>query len=57
MPVPGTGEAGPPAPGSSDAVALFADRARANGDAHLSNFGAFASPERRLVFDVKGLRC
>jgi uncharacterized protein (DUF2252 family) len=22
------------------------------GDAHLSNFGAFASPERRLVLDV-----
>ena len=22
------------------------------GDAHLSNFGAFASPERRMVFDV-----
>ena len=22
------------------------------GDAHLSNFGAFASPERRLVFDL-----
>src|SRR4029077_7195932 len=22
------------------------------GDAHLSNFGAFASPERQLVFDV-----
>src|SRR6266436_7823123 len=22
------------------------------GDAHLANFGAFASPERRLVFDV-----
>jgi uncharacterized protein (DUF2252 family) len=22
------------------------------GDAHLSNFGAFASPERDLVFDV-----
>ena len=22
------------------------------GDAHLSNFGGFASPERRLVFDV-----
>jgi len=22
------------------------------GDAHLSNFGAFASPERRLIFDV-----
>lgn len=25
------------------------------GDAHLSNFGAFASPERRLVFDVDDL--
>ena len=24
------------------------------GDAHLSNFGAFASPERRLVFDING---
>ena len=24
-------------------------------DAHLSNFGAFASPERRLVFDVNDL--
>ena len=22
------------------------------GDAHLSNFGVFASPERRLVFDL-----
>jgi len=22
------------------------------GDAHLSNFGAFASPERQLVFDL-----
>ncbi|MGE5827084.1 MAG: DUF2252 family protein, partial [Micromonosporaceae bacterium] len=22
------------------------------GDAHLANFGAFASPERRLVFDI-----
>ncbi len=22
------------------------------GDAHLSNFGVFASPERRLVFDI-----
>src|SRR5213079_3348994 len=22
------------------------------GDAHLSNFGAFASPERNLVFDI-----
>ena len=27
-------------------------RAQLCGDAHLSNFGAFASPERRLVFDV-----
>ena len=27
-------------------------RVQACGDAHLSNFGAFASPERRLVFDV-----
>ena len=25
---------------------------QACGDAHLSNFGVFASPERRLVFDV-----
>jgi uncharacterized protein (DUF2252 family) len=22
------------------------------GDAHLANFGAYASPERRLVFDI-----
>jgi uncharacterized protein (DUF2252 family) len=22
------------------------------GDAHLSNFGVFGSPERRLIFDV-----
>jgi predicted ATPase/class 3 adenylate cyclase len=29
--LPAPAEAGPPAPGSSDAVALFADRARANG--------------------------
>ena len=29
--LPGPGEAVPPAPGSSDAVALFADRARAHG--------------------------
>jgi len=29
--LPGPGQAGPPAPGSSDAVALFAERARANG--------------------------
>ncbi len=27
-------------------------RAQCCGDAHLSNFGAFASPERTLVFDV-----
>ena len=27
-------------------------RAQLCGDAHLSNFGAFASPERRLVFDL-----
>ena len=27
-------------------------RAQLCGDAHLSNFGAFASPDRRLVFDV-----
>ena len=27
-------------------------RVQSCGDAHLSNFGAFASPERRLVFDV-----
>jgi uncharacterized protein (DUF2252 family) len=27
-------------------------RAQLCGDAHLSNFGAFASPERNLVFDV-----
>ena len=26
------------------------------GDAHLSNFGAFASPERRLLFDLQRLR-
>src|SRR5438094_9427139 len=25
------------------------------GDAHLSNFGAFASPERRLLFDLNDL--
>jgi predicted ATPase/class 3 adenylate cyclase len=29
--LPGPGDSGSPAPGSSDAVALFADRARANG--------------------------
>ena len=27
-------------------------RAQLWGDGHLSNFGAFASPERRLVFDL-----
>ena len=27
-------------------------RCRCCGDAHLSNFGVFASPERRLVFDL-----
>ena len=27
-------------------------RAQLSGDAHVANFGAFASPERRLVFDV-----
>ena len=27
-------------------------RAQLCGDAHLSNFGVFASPDRRLVFDV-----
>ena len=27
-------------------------KVQACGDAHLSNFGAFASPERRLVFDI-----
>lgn len=27
-------------------------KAQSCGDAHISNFGAFASPERRLVFDV-----
>jgi uncharacterized protein (DUF2252 family) len=27
-------------------------RVQASGDAHLSNFGAFAAPDRRLVFDL-----
>lgn len=27
-------------------------RVQACGDAHLANFGAFASPERRMVFDI-----
>ncbi len=26
--------------------------AQLRGDAHLSNFGVFASPERRLLFDL-----
>ena len=30
-------------------------RAQLCGDAHLSNFGGFASPERRLMFDVNDL--
>ena len=29
---------------------------QASGDAHLSNFGLFASPERTLVFDLERLR-
>jgi uncharacterized protein (DUF2252 family) len=28
-------------------------RVQTYGDAHLSNFGAFAAPDRRLVFDLK----
>ena len=36
--------AGTPSPGL---------RVQLCGDAHLSNFGAFASPERRLVFDIE----
>ena len=35
--------AGTPAPGL---------RAQVCGDAHLSNFGVFGTPERRLVFDI-----
>src|SRR5215208_8368808 len=27
-------------------------KSRTGGDAHLSNFGVFASPERRLLFDL-----
>ena len=30
-------------------------RAQLCGDTHLSNFGGFASPERRLMFDVNDL--
>ena len=40
---------------AADLAGDAADRAsdvQLCGDAHLSNFGVFASPERRLVFDV-----
>lgn len=30
-------------------------RVQACGDCHLSNFGAFASPERRIIFDINDL--
>jgi uncharacterized protein (DUF2252 family) len=30
-------------------------RVQACGDGHLLNFGAFATPERRLVFDINDL--
>jgi uncharacterized protein (DUF2252 family) len=30
-------------------------RAQACGDAHLMNFGAFATPERRVIFDINDL--
>jgi len=30
-------------------------RVQACGDAHLSNFGAFATPERRVIFDINDL--
>jgi hypothetical protein len=33
-------------------AAMSGIRAQACGDAHLSNFGIFGSPERRLVFDI-----
>ena len=33
-------------------AALRASTSSCCGDAHLSNFGVFASPERRLIFDV-----
>jgi uncharacterized protein (DUF2252 family) len=35
-----------------DATATSGLRAQVCGDAHLSNFGVFGSPERRLMFDV-----
>src|ERR1700749_218265 len=45
---------GGPLPMAADLAPTPASGLRAQlcGDAHLSNFGAFASPERRLVFDV-----
>src|SRR6201986_1088074 len=45
---------GGPLPMAADLAATPASGLRAQlcGDAHLSNFGAFGSPERRLVFDV-----
>ncbi len=30
-------------------------RVQACGDAHLCNFGAFATPERRVIFDINDL--
>src|SRR5262245_14736325 len=35
-----------------DATPTSGLRVQACGDAHLSNFGVFGSPERRLMFDV-----
>jgi uncharacterized protein (DUF2252 family) len=35
-----------------DTTATSGLRTQLCGDAHLSNFGAYASPERRLVFDI-----
>src|SRR4249920_1152358 len=45
---------GAPQPMAADLAATPASGLQVQlcGDAHLSNFGAFASPERRLVFDV-----
>jgi Uncharacterized protein conserved in bacteria (DUF2252) len=31
-------------------------RVQACGDCHLYNFGAYATPERRVIFDINGLR-
>ena len=38
--------------GSTPATGL---RVQACGDCHLSNFGAFATPERRVIFDINDL--